>query len=462
MAADAAALRRWHRIGSVRVRTTAAATLIVGLALMFGAVGLVTLLHRSQIDGIETAAGLRAHDVAALVRSGTLPPTLPGAGGDTALVQVVDASGRVIAATDNVSGEAPIADVTPRAGASVARTVAGPIGEGGAFRVVALRATRPHGTPVVVYAAVSLEAAQETQHALATALALGTPVLVALVGATTWLLTGTALRPVERIRAEVREITARRLGRRVPDPGGSDEIARLARTMNEMLDRIEVASDRQRRFVADASHELRSPLASLRTQLEVARAYPARADWLATTDDSLAELDRMDALTRDLLTLARLDADREHVAERIDLTELVRGETAVLEARGAIAVDVSGLPGRAMVLGDPAQLAGLFRNVLDNAERYANSLVTVAGIVDASGVEVSVADDGPGIPPADRERVFERFTRLNDARDRDSGGTGLGLSISREIVRAHGGTISVTDASPGARIVVRLPHGGDA
>jgi signal transduction histidine kinase len=444
------------------VRTTAAATLIVGLALTFGAVGLVTLLHRSQIDGIETAAGLRARDVGALVRSGTLPPTLPGGGGDTALVQVVDGSGRVIAATDNVSGEAPITDVVPRAGASVARTVRAPIGEGGAFRVVALRVTPPQGASVVVYAATSLEAAQETQHTLATALAVGTPVLVALVAGTTWLLTGTALRPVERIRAEVGEITARRLGRRVPEPGGSDEIARLARTMNEMLDRIEVASDRQRRFVADASHELRSPLSSLRAQLEVARAYPARADWLAMTDDSLAELDRMDDLTRDLLTLARLDADREHVAERVNVAELVRDEAATLAARGVVAVDASGLPENAVVLGDRNQLAGLFRNVLDNAERYAASAITIAGTVDPSGVEFTVADDGPGIPPADRDRVFERFTRLDDARDRDSGGTGLGLAISREIARAHGGTISVIDASRGARIAVRLPRGTDA
>jgi signal transduction histidine kinase len=232
--------------------------------------------------------------------------------------------------------------------------------------------------------------------------------------------------------------------------------------MNEMLDRIEVASDRQRRFVADASHELRSPLSSLRAQLEVARAYPARADWLAMTDDSLAELDRMDDLTRDLLTLARLDADREHVAERVNVAELVRDEAATLAARGVVAVDASGLPENAVVLGDRNQLAGLFRNVLDNAERYAASAITIAGTVDPSGVEFTVADDGPGIPPADRDRVFERFTRLDDARDRDSGGTGLGLAISREIARAHGGTISVIDASRGARIAVRLPRGTDA
>jgi signal transduction histidine kinase len=462
MAGDDARAARWHRFGSVRVRTTTAATLIVGLALTFGAIELVSMLHRSELANIETAARLRARDVGALVRNGTLPATLPGSGSDTALVQVVDGNGRVVAATGNVAGEPPIAHFVPPAHGSAAGTVRAPIGEAGTFRVVAVVVDRPQGGALVVYAGTSLEAAAETQHTLVGALAFGTPLLVVLVAAMTWLLTGAALRPVERIRTEVNEITAHALGRRVPEPNGGDEIARLARTMNEMLDRIEAGTERQRRFVADASHELRSPLSSLRAQLEVARAHPQRADWLATTDDSLAEVDRMERLTRDLLMLTRLDADPQRIAEPVDVAQLVRDEAVALASREVVAVDVGGLPERANVIGDSEQLARLFRNVLDNAERHASRTVTIGATVDGNATEITVADDGTGIAVADRDRVFERFTRLDEARDRDSGGAGLGLAIAREIAVAHGGTVTVVDVGRGACIAVRLPNASHA
>jgi signal transduction histidine kinase len=311
----------------------------------------------------------------------------------------------------------------------------------------------------VVYAAASLEAAHETLGVVSTALAVGTPLLVALVAVMTWLLTGRALRPVERIRTEVSEITAQALGRRVPAPRGTDEIARLARTMNEMLDRIEGGTEAQRRFVADASHELRSPLSSLRAQLEVSRAHPNGVDWMATTDDSLAEVDRMERLTRDLLTLARLGSDTQHRAERVDVGEMLRDEAEAVSARGVVAVevDIPKSPNRSVVIGDPDQLVRAFRNVLDNAERHATSAVAISVTRNGGMIEVDVADDGPGIAVGDRDRVFERFTRLDDARDRDSGGTGLGLAIAREIVAAHNGTISVVDADRGASFAIRLP-----
>jgi signal transduction histidine kinase len=232
--------------------------------------------------------------------------------------------------------------------------------------------------------------------------------------------------------------------------------------MNDMLDRLQVGAERQRRFTADASHELRSPLASLRSQLEVARAHPERADWTLTSDDSLAEIDRMERLVRDLLVLARADAGGLNVGiDRVDLAQLARGEAERVRARGAVTVDDRGIVS-GDVAGNADWLRGVVGNLLDNAERHARSTVTVEVARRGSTVELVVANDGPGIPPEAREHVFERFARLDESRDRDAGGAGLGLAIARDVLAAHRGTISIVDGSiadsdPGVRFVVRLP-----
>jgi signal transduction histidine kinase len=242
----------------------------------------------------------------------------------------------------------------------------------------------------------------------------------------------------------------------VPESGSGDEIDQLAVTMNRMLDRLERATDRQRQFVSDASHELRSPLASIRTQLEVAMAHPDRADWRAVAAGVLDEGTRMEALVADLLALARADegaiAARE---DRVDLGEIARSEAA--DRPGPVTFEVR-VVSTATVRGDAGALRRVVRNLLDNAGRHAATRVRVSVARSAEGTMLAVDDDGAGIRPEDRERVFERFTRLEEARTRDAGGTGLGLAVVREVVRAHRGTVRVADGElGGARFEVRLP-----
>jgi signal transduction histidine kinase len=289
-------------------------------------------------------------------------------------------------------------------------------------------------------------------------LSFGLPVLLALVAAIGWWLAGRALRPVEAVRAEVADITGNEdLGRRVPEPSGADELARLTRTMNAMLDRLEAAAQRQRRFVADASHELRSPVASARTQLEVDLAHPVVADWPATANGVLADLGRVEHLISDLLALARSGAGAiPGPAQDFDLADVVLEEVQHAHLSSSLEIDTIGV-NPATVSGDREGLRRAFTNLLDNASRHADTAVAVTLHRDHETVELTVTDDGDGISPTDRERIFERFTRLDGARTRDDGGTGLGLAIVRTAISAHGGTVHVEDASPGARFVVRLP-----
>ncbi|HEX3668046.1 MAG TPA: HAMP domain-containing protein, partial [Acidimicrobiia bacterium] len=255
---------RLRRLGTVRVRTTFVATLVVGIALVVGGVLLVRLLHSSLVDNVQTAAELRARDVAASLEGGAAPSTLTVAGEEKSLIQVLDRTGAVVASSDNVAGEPPVA----RLAAGDARTIERlPISDHDPYRVVA-RDTEDHQFTVLV--AQSLGPADSSTALVGRVLFAGIPILLVLVAGTTWFVAGRALRPVERIRAQVAAISAQDLDRRVPEPTGEDEIARLARTMNAMLDRLERSQDRQRRFVSDASHELRSPIATIHHQLEVA------------------------------------------------------------------------------------------------------------------------------------------------------------------------------------------------
>jgi signal transduction histidine kinase len=243
---------------------------------------------------------------------------------------------------------------------------------------------------------------------------------------------------VAAIRAGVAEISARDLDRRVPVPAARDEIAELADTMNDMLARIAASVVRERQFASDASHELGTPLASVRTQLEVLLAHPERVDWQRTAENVVEDLERMRAVVADLMLLARVEGNATTM-EPVDLAALVDA------------------PGPVTVLGNPVQLHRAVRNLLDNAERYKSSEVTTSLSTEDGFAVLTVADDGPGIPEGDRERVFERFVRLDESRAREDGGAGLGLAIVREIVLAHRGTIEVADSDRGARLVVRLP-----
>lgn len=461
--------RRFSTWG-IRARTTAIAVLVVGAAVAVAMVALLYTARSSLIGQITDNAEARAHDVALLAEAGSIPDPIPGRG-EELLVQVVDAGGRVLSSSASIDGQAPLVDMSLLP--DDARTFTVPSlaeavdqeawGEGGAdegvpFLIAAVGA-RSSGQDVTVIVATSLNPISQLQDILTPLLAAGLPLIMLVVGLTVWLLTGRALRPVEAIRREAEEITATSLARRLPLPGTTDEIGRLAETMNRMLERLEVSAVAQRRFVSDASHELKSPIASIRTMLEVARReHPT--DLERFLDDVLAEDARLERVVRDLLVLARADEGVPLTRmSDIDLDDIVLAEAAVAERVSGKRVDLTGV-GAARVRGDSGALASLVRNLLDNAARYATSAVWITLEARDSSAVLTVSDDGPGIPEAERERVFERFVRLDESRQRASGGTGLGLAVCRAIARSLDGDVRAVDPThAGASFEVRLPIG---
>jgi len=447
------------RLGSVRGRATVAAVVVVGLAMALGAAVLVAVLRDTLTREVRAAARLRGEDVAAVLASGA-----PGRGplavddDEELLIQVLDEGGRVVGASANATGLPPVARLRPGESTPVRLREAAPVEEDGSFLAVATGAATPQG-PRTVVVVRSTEAVTEAAAAVTGLLAVGLPLLLVVVAATTWSLVGRALAPVEAIRAEVDAISAVALHRRVPDPPADDEIGRLARTMNRMLARLEQAQTRQRRLVADASHELRSPVATIRQHAEVALAHPDRTTTGELAGTVLAEDLRLQRLTEDLLLLTR--ADEHSLAPRrrpVDLDDLVFEEARRLREAGALRVDTTAVSaGR--VEGDPAGLRRMLRNLGDNAARHASGRLAFSVTERDGAVLFGVDDDGPGIPEKDRQRVFERFVRLDDARARDDGGSGLGLAIVAELVAAHGGTVAIA-SSPlgGTRVEVTLPH----
>jgi signal transduction histidine kinase len=435
------------------------ATLVVTAALVLGAVLLLVVQQRALVTGLEQSVVNRAADVAALAKRRALPKELTAAREDDALTQVIDAKGNVLATSENLKGEGRAVKAVPPASGTVLVTQRVSTLGSSRFRIAVRRVDTSKG-PVTVYAGNSLDTVDDAAQKLATILGIGLPLLVGLVGFTTWKVTGRALRPVEAIRSEVSTIGEGELHRRVPEPPTDDEVGRLARTMNAMLARLDDAADRQRRFVSDASHELQSPLTSLRARLEVNLASVKEPDWRADEQDSLLEIIEMQRLVDNLLTLARLDArvSSPHLA-LVEIDDLVQQEAMRLRARGNVAVDVHQVSA-GQVLGDIDQLRRALRNVLDNAERYATRQVSASVHDCGETVEVRIIDDGPGIPDDDRERIFERFARIDDARTRDGSSTGLGLAIAREILIAHGGAIEVEPNDHGACFFFCFPSAG--
>lgn len=445
---------RWSR-ASVRMRTTTAAVLVVTVALLVAAAALVWLVRGSLRDGLESTAEQRASDLAAQVETSGLPESGAddedadeGDEPDELIWQIADAAGDVVRSSQPLARPLPVED---------ADEVAVP-GADHPYLVVTEDADGSDGSEgaYVVSVAVSLEDVDDSTAALLLPLAVGLPLLVLLVGATTWVATTRALAPVERIRREAEQITSDRLDRRVPEPPSRDEIHRLARTVNQMLGRLQESRDRQRQFVGDASHELRSPLAGIRQTAEVARAHPGALPEGELADAVLEESARMQRLIEQLLLLARADEGAARADHDVDVDDLAL-EVARRARRPGLRIDSSAIgPGR--VRGDRLRLTQLVQNLVDNAVRHAHEVVAVGVREDGGTVELVVEDDGPGIAAADRSRVFDRFVRLDEARARDAGGSGLGLAIVREVVDAHGGTVEIsTSPLGGARFVVRLP-----
>jgi len=428
---------------------------MVGVFTIVFAFAFLTLLRRTLIAEVDDSANEIVHDLALEATQGVLPNLSAAPPDVDSFVQVVNAAGRVTEGSSDVVGKPAVAWQPAKPAAK--RTMNSPVeGLEGDFRVVALSTVTPNG-PVVVYVGRSLTHVNHDLSVAAVMLGVGLPLLVALVGSTTWFLVGRALKPVESIRQEVADITGSDLHRRVPQPATGDEIARLAATMNGMLDRLETATDRQRRFVDDASHELRSPLAVLRAELELALNHAETADWRGVATRMLGDVSRQERLVHDLLFMARAEHDDSRPPDTlVDLDAVVFDEVERVRIRSNIVIDTSGVSA-APVRGRAEDLARVVANLLDNAVRHAAGRVRVTLGVDGPCAELVVHDDGPGIPAHMRAQIFERFARIDEGRSRDQGGTGLGLAIASEIVTDHGGTISVSDAPVGARLVVRLP-----
>jgi signal transduction histidine kinase len=439
---------------SLRLRLTVLATLVVTAAVAIGIAVLAVTLVSSARGNLTASLRSYATSLSDAGPNGTWPRPLPAVpGGDPgSWAQVVAPNGQVVAATVNVNG-LPALYARPASGSPV-RTSSAPDWPTGDQIVV----SEPAGsTGTIVYAGSSAELLAVINRDLQGHLLLALPFVLVGGAAIAWLLLGRALRPVEHIRAEAAAISATDLHRRLPEPGGDDEIARLTRTLNDMLGRLDHSAQAQRRFIADASHELRTPLTSMRTSLEVGLAHVDEAPWKDLAGRAVAETARLQRLVDALLLHARADAGTLiGIVEIVDLTALaVAVADAISPARVPIVV-TGDLP--VLVPADADQLTRLIRNLLDNATRYAATRVELAITTDDGTAVLRVSDDGPGVDAGDRERIFERFLRKDIARTRgaQAGSAGLGLSIARDIALAHSGTLAM-DSRTG--FVLRLPVG---
>jgi signal transduction histidine kinase len=457
---------RWSRLG-LRPRLLVVSVAAVAVALLAGGVLLYAVMTAALNRAVEGEARGTAREVAALVDAGRLPESLPVTGSQ--VVQVLDDQYRVVAGSPLADRLTPLVSAEELALLADGRSLTVPgrrTGLSGELQVAAVGAG-PAADRVTVVAALPTADLDTSQRLLRRLLLVFFPLLLAALAAIVWRVSGSALRPVEELREGAERIGAGGTGaagpaERLAVPPTRDEVAALATTLNGMLERLAGAQDRQRAFVADAAHELRSPLASMRTQLEVAERLGDGGD---LPGDLLPEVQRLGALVEDLLVLARAgDRGTARPAEDVEV-RLLLDEVAGRYAAARVPVHVSathvpGAPEPLVVRGARDELFRAVANLVDNAVRHAATAVHVSATACDSAVELVVADDGHGIPERERERVFDRFARLDEARDRDSGGTGLGLAITRELVRRAGGTVRLEDAGPGVRAVVRLPRAG--
>ena len=452
---------RWRNRTTLRTRTTILATALTAITLVAGAVAVVLVLQaRLTVNG-DGLARSRVDDLLALAEQDQLPTTIRNID-DEGIAQVVAADGEVLAASTNVAGQPAIAD-TDAGPTPVVRTLQAPDDdEIEEYRVWLAKGPSPDG-PVTVYVGSSLESVSEATRTLRNVLLVGVPLALLLLASALWWVLGRALRRIDRIREEVDGIDEDRLGHRVPESEVADEVGRLAATMNRMLERLETAQTRQRAFVADASHDLQSPLAAQRAQLEVALAHPDRADSVTLGRELLASTAQMEHLVRDLLVLAAAEdgATGPH-AVPLDLEDVALEEAARARTGASVSVDTSGVSA-APTLADRDDVQRIVRNLLDNALAHARTAVQVRAAADPGGARLDVADDGPGIAEADRGRIFDRFQRGDPARSRHTSGSGLGLAIARTLAERNGGTLVLAEGDaglPGARFVLRLPAAG--
>ncbi len=452
---DPPASRRWWGRLSLRVRLILLGVSGVGLALLVGGFAFYGALTFAVDRTLDAGALAAADEVAALVRAGRLPSPVPVSGAQ--VVQVVDDQHRVVAGSATADRLTPLLnpDELDRAVAGDAVQVPGSRAALAVpLRVRAVTAEAADG-PVAVLVALPVGDVLAVRSALRTGLLVLFPLVLVALAAVAWRVVGSTLRPVEELRAQAEQISGAGRTERLSVPSADDEVHALAVTLNQMLDRLAAGRARQRSFVADAAHELRSPLTSIRTQLEVAERL---GEGGALPADLLVDVDRLSRLVEDLLLLARADADTRGPARTVSVE--VGAMLAAVAERTPSTVSLSARPGPAVeVLADPDELRRVVQNLVDNAVRHARSAVELEVLTDGPRVRVVVRDDGPGLPVEERERVFERFARRDDARSRDVGGTGLGLPIARELAARAGGTVRLDDADPPwtLQAVVELP-----
>jgi signal transduction histidine kinase len=446
--------RSWARL-SLRARLLVIGVLGVAVALAIGSFALYGVLTLVSFRTIDDAGQATVAEVADLVDRDRLPDPIPVTGSQ--IVQVLDSENRVVSAS--VNGDRLTALLTPDEVAAALNgdhpQVSGSrVGLDSSLRVSAAE-VGPADARRTVVVAQRIDDIEDSQRILRLTLLATYPLLLLALALIAWRVVGAALRPVEMLRSTADRISGTGQDSRLPVPASRDEVHALAVTLNSMLDRLSASRARQRAFVADAAHELRSPLSSMQTQLEVAERLGEDTE---TTRDLHAEVIRMSALVEDLLVLARLDQEPspakppQPVAVPDLLLDVVRRQ-----AGARVGVTTGALPD-AVVLGDRDALGRVFGNLVDNAVRHAVSTVHIEALERGSVVDVLVSDDGTGIPEADRERVFDRFTRLDEARDRDAGGSGLGLAIVRELVHQTGGTVVLETGVAGGLVArVSLP-----
>ena len=442
----------WWARRSLRARLMVIGLLGLAVAQAVGSVALYTALSVAGRHDLDSRAQATAQQVADLVTSGRLPNPIPVTGSES--VQVVDLHNRVLSASANGDRLTPLLTPSERARAlSSPVTVPGSrLGMSSSLRVYASRASSAAGAPVVIVAEPVADLAR-SQHLLVVVLLVTYPLLLLVLGLIAYRVIGLALRPVESLRAAAERVSGADQDERLPEPESGDEIHALAVTLNSMLARLGAARDRERSFGADVAHELRSPLASLRTQVDVARRHGASR---AELDDLGRDVERLSSLVEDLLVLARLDVD-EHPSPPDPPATPAEVLATFADHSGEVVVDVGAVDAGDLPLGR-LELEQIVGNLVENARRHASSRVDLAFRRTPDGGVVSVSDDGSGIPVGDRERVFDRFARLDEARDRDSGGTGLGLAIARQLARRRGGDIVLGDSPQGGLLAeVRFP-----
>ncbi|MHA7295117.1 sensor histidine kinase [Arthrobacter sp. HLT1-21] len=438
----------------MRKQATAAAVATLAIVLTIAGVVLLILLRSSLLDN---ARDLAIQHLDSVVEQISEDDSVDIAGDitGTQITQILRPDGTLEATSDDAFTEPLYEEGALSPGETYVSAQPGPLSivDFDDYLTAATGIGLPEGNATVVVA-VPTSIQRDAVTTVAWFLLGGVPVLLALAGGMIWILVGRSLRPVERIRATVAGITRQHLNERVEVPATRDEIEHLAATMNEMLGRLESADQAQRRFVTNASHELRSPLATLTTGLEIAAADTTGHTWRETTGILQTQTRRMSYLVEDLLTLAKLDdAGLRFTMADVDLDDVLHEEIIRLKSVSTHTVSARLIPVR--VTGDANRLAQVFRNVLNNADRHATTRVDINLTTDGGSAIITVDNDGDTIPADQREKVFDRFVRLDASRTRESGGSGLGLAISREILRAHDGNIHATE-TPEHRTRFRL------